>query len=83
MSTDNDVEFDIQFYPGILIKLINEKHDYNLNGIQKYLKLTVMDFNSAKLANINSKRFFGRFKNTPNTTLNTKNNKYPLQVLKN
>jgi DNA topoisomerase-2 len=39
MSTDNDVEFDIQFYPGILIKLINEKHDYNLNGIQKYLKL--------------------------------------------
>ena len=39
MSTDHDVEFDIQFYPGILIKLINEKHDYNLNGIQKYLKL--------------------------------------------
>ena len=39
MSTDHDVEFDIQFYPGTLIKLINEKHDYNLNGIQKYLKL--------------------------------------------
>jgi DNA topoisomerase-2 len=39
MSTDHDVEFDIQFYPGVLIKLINEKHDYNLNGIQKYLKL--------------------------------------------
>jgi DNA topoisomerase-2 len=39
MSTDDNVEFEVQFYPNILAKLLNEKHDYNLEGIEKYLKL--------------------------------------------
>jgi DNA topoisomerase-2 len=39
MSTDINVEFEITFNPGILKKLISEKHDYGLEGIEKYLKL--------------------------------------------
>jgi len=39
MSTDSNVEFEITFYPGILNKLLLEKHDYNIEGIEKYLKL--------------------------------------------
>ena len=39
MSTDLNVEFEITFYPGILTKLISEKHDYGIEGIEKYLKL--------------------------------------------
>ena len=39
MSTDINVEFEVTFYPGILKKLISEKHDYGLEGIEKYLKL--------------------------------------------
>ena len=39
MSTDLNVEFEITFYPGILSKLLLEKHDYNIEGIEKYLKL--------------------------------------------
>ena len=39
MSTDLNVDFEITFYPGILSKLLLEKHDYNIEGIEKYLKL--------------------------------------------
>ena len=39
MSTDIHVDFEVTFYPGILSKLIIEKHDYGVEGIEKYLKL--------------------------------------------
>ena len=39
MSTDINVEFELTFYPGILSSLLNEKYDYGLEGIEKYLKL--------------------------------------------
>ena len=39
MSTDLNVEFEVTFYPEILKKLISEKHDYGLEGVEKYLKL--------------------------------------------
>ena len=39
MSTDLNVEFEITFYPGLMSKLLLEKHDYNIEGIEKYLKL--------------------------------------------
>jgi len=39
MSTDLNVDFEITFYPGILSKLLLEKHDHNIEGIEKYLKL--------------------------------------------
>jgi DNA topoisomerase-2 len=39
MSTDLNVDFEITFYPGIMSKLLLEKHDYNIEGIEKYLKL--------------------------------------------
>jgi DNA topoisomerase-2 len=39
MSTDLNVDFEITFYPGIMAKLLLEKHDYNIEGIEKYLKL--------------------------------------------
>jgi DNA topoisomerase-2 len=39
MSTDLNVDFEITFYPGTLSKLLLEKHDYNIEGIEKYLKL--------------------------------------------
>jgi DNA topoisomerase-2 len=39
MSTDLNVEFEITFYPGVMSKLLQEKHDYNIEGIEKYLKL--------------------------------------------
>jgi DNA topoisomerase-2 len=39
MSTESNVEFEIQFYPNIITKLLMEKHDYGLEGIEKYLKL--------------------------------------------
>ena len=39
MSTDINVEFELTFYPGILTSLLNEKYDYGLEGIEKYLKL--------------------------------------------
>ena len=39
ISTDINVEFEVTFYPGILKKLISEKHDYGVEGIEKYLKL--------------------------------------------
>ena len=39
MSTESNVEFIIQFYPKIVTKLLMEKHDYGLEGIEKYLKL--------------------------------------------
>ena len=39
MSTESNVEFIIQFYPNIITKLLMQKHDYGLEGIEKYLKL--------------------------------------------
>ena len=39
MSTDLNVEFEITFYPGLVSKLLLEKHDYNIEGVEKYLKL--------------------------------------------
>lgn len=39
MSTDLNVDFEITFYPGIMSKLLLEKHEYNIEGIEKYLKL--------------------------------------------
>ena len=38
-STDLNVDFEITFYPGLMSKLLLEKHDYNIEGIEKYLKL--------------------------------------------
>ena len=52
MSTDLNVEFEITFYPGILAKLIGEKHDYGVEGIEKYLKLyTTQSTNNMHLFN--------------------------------
>ena len=52
MSTDLNVEFEITFYPGILTKLICQKHDYGLEGIEKYLKLyTTQSTNNMHLFN--------------------------------
>ena len=39
MSTDINVDFEVTFYPGILSKLLSEDHEYNINGLEKYLKL--------------------------------------------
>jgi DNA topoisomerase-2 len=39
MSTDLTVDFEITFYPGLMSKLLLEKHEYNIEGIEKYLKL--------------------------------------------
>tara|TARA_B100000780_G_scaffold114291_1_gene80094 strand:- start:4826 stop:8245 length:3420 start_codon:yes stop_codon:yes gene_type:complete len=39
MSTESNVEFIIHFNPKIITKLIMQKHDYGLEGIEKYLKL--------------------------------------------
>ena len=39
MSTDKTVEFEVTFYSGTLISLLNEKHDFGIEGIEKYLKL--------------------------------------------
>ena len=52
MSTDLNVEFEITFYPGVLAKLIGEKHDYGIEGIEKYLKLyTTQSTNNMHLFN--------------------------------
>ena len=52
MSTDLNVEFEITFYPGILTKLICQKHDYGVEGIEKYLKLyTTQSTNNMHLFN--------------------------------
>ncbi len=40
MSTDVNVEFEVTFVTGGYNKLIMEKHDYGVDGIEKYLKLT-------------------------------------------
>ena len=39
MSTDINVEFIITFTSGSMKQLISEKHDYGLEGVEKYLKL--------------------------------------------
>lgn len=39
MSTDINVEFIVTFTNGSMKQLISEKHDYGLEGIEKYLKL--------------------------------------------
>jgi DNA topoisomerase-2 len=40
MSTDNNVEFEITFYPNIINKLLQDKYDSGIDGVEKYLKLT-------------------------------------------
>ena len=39
MCTDETVEFIITLYPGMLEKLISELHEYNVDGVEKLLKL--------------------------------------------
>tara|TARA_B100000579_G_scaffold34566_1_gene24171 strand:+ start:10784 stop:14194 length:3411 start_codon:yes stop_codon:yes gene_type:complete len=39
MSTESNVEFIVQFNPGAISKLLCQKHDLGLEGIEKYLKL--------------------------------------------
>ena len=39
MSTEKNVEFEITFNVGILMKLLGEKYDYGIEGVEKYLKL--------------------------------------------
>ncbi len=39
MSTEKNVEFEITFNSGILMKLLGEKYDYGIEGLEKYLKL--------------------------------------------
>ena len=39
MSTDINVEFIVTFTSGSMKQLISEKHDYGLEGVEKYLKL--------------------------------------------
>jgi DNA topoisomerase-2 len=39
MSTDINIEFTVTFYPGVLSKLLAEKYDYGVEGIEKLLKL--------------------------------------------
>ena len=39
MSTEKNVEFEITFNSGILMKLLGEKYDYGIEGVEKYLKL--------------------------------------------
>ena len=39
MSTDINVDIEVTLYPGILSKLLSENHEYDINGLEKYLKL--------------------------------------------
>jgi len=39
LSTDVNIEFTITFHSGILSNLISEKCDYDIDGLEKYLKL--------------------------------------------
>ena len=39
MSTDTNIEFIVTFNSGVYQKLLSEKHDYGLEGVEKYLKL--------------------------------------------
>ena len=52
MSTDTTVEFIVTLYPGFLEQLIGELHDYNVDGIEKMLKLyTTTSTNNMHLFN--------------------------------
>lgn len=39
MSTEKLVEFEVTFYSGSLMKLLAEKYDFGIEGVEKYLKL--------------------------------------------
>ena len=39
MSTDETVEFVVTLYPGMLERLMGELHEYNVDGVEKLLKL--------------------------------------------
>ena len=39
MSTEKHVEFEVTFYSGSLMKLLGEKYDFGIEGVEKYLKL--------------------------------------------
>ena len=52
MSTDLNVEFEVTFYPGVFKKLLSEKYEYEIEGIEKYLKLyTTQSTNNMHLFN--------------------------------
>lgn len=40
MSTDTNIEFIVTFHSGALTTLVSEKHEFEINGIEKYLKLS-------------------------------------------
>ena len=40
MSTDTNIEFIVTFHSGALATLVSEKHEFEINGIEKYLKLS-------------------------------------------
>jgi len=42
MSTEVNVDIVIQFYPGVITKLISNTHEYGINGLEKILKLINM-----------------------------------------
>jgi DNA topoisomerase-2 len=62
MSTDLNVEFEITFYPGLMSKLLLEKHDYNIEGIEKYLKLYSIQSNT-NMHLFNEKEQLRKYKN--------------------
>jgi DNA topoisomerase-2 len=40
LSTDINILITVQFYPGIISKLLGQKHDNGLEGVEHYLKLS-------------------------------------------
>ena len=39
MCTEDNVEFIVTFYPGVINNLLNEKHEFGIEGVEKYMKL--------------------------------------------
>ena len=39
MSTDETVEFQVTLHTGMLEQLMGELHEYNVDGVEKLLKL--------------------------------------------
>jgi len=63
-STDKDVDFTIEFYPGIIDKLKMKEKKY-CNGLEEYLKLTSM--NETCYTNMNIYDRYGHIKKYNNT----------------
>ena len=62
MSTDNNVEFEITFYPNIINKLLQEKYDSGIDGVEKYLKLTTTQ-STTNMNLFNSKEQLKKYEN--------------------